>query len=271
MTYFQPTPKFLRTHKVTSGWEGGWSNNKADPGGKTMFGVTEARFHEWLDSQGQKRRPVASITHAEALQIYFSGYWQKLDCERLFPGVDLAVYDAGVNSGPARAEKWLYSSLDPKSRHDRTVKAICAKRLGFVQSLKHFATFGRGWTNRISDVQAKGVAWALSAMGESHTVADHLRDEAAAKKAAANKQTTGGLATGTGTGGTAIAVDSAPAPIDPALPIDPASLGPQMADWLLAGLGLTLLAVTAWLFWRAYLNTQQAAAYRREAGIYHVA
>ncbi|CUX63003.1 glycosyl hydrolase 108 family protein [Agrobacterium tumefaciens] len=35
-------------HNITAEWEGGWSNHKADPGGKTMYGVTEAVYHVWL-------------------------------------------------------------------------------------------------------------------------------------------------------------------------------------------------------------------------------
>ncbi len=40
--------RFEACHAITAKWEGGWSNHKADPGGKTMYGVTEAVFHAWL-------------------------------------------------------------------------------------------------------------------------------------------------------------------------------------------------------------------------------
>ncbi|CDP52005.1 protein of unknown function DUF847 [Devosia sp. DBB001] len=69
------TAKFRRCHDVTKAWEGGWSDHPADPGGKTMYGLTEAVFHAWLRQQRKPVRPVRQITAAEAEQIYFEQYW----------------------------------------------------------------------------------------------------------------------------------------------------------------------------------------------------
>lgn len=253
---------FLRAHPITAGWEGGWSNHKDDPGGKTMYGVTEAKWFEWLDRHGFKRRPVSSITKGEALQLYYEEFWIKAGCESLFPGVDLAVYDAGVNSGVSRGRQWLLASLDKNDRHDQTVKNICARRLSFVQALKHWKTFGRGWSNRIADVQAKGVAWALAAMGSGAFVEEQLRDEANAKAAAAKKQGAGAGASGV-TGGGSVVLDSATGTHNTTETI--VNQAPQIADWLLTGAGIALFALAAWLIWRAVLNSQQARAFTSEA------
>lgn len=56
------TAKFRRCHEVTKAWEGGWSDHPADPGGKTMYGVTEAVYHAWLRQHGKPVRPVRQIT-----------------------------------------------------------------------------------------------------------------------------------------------------------------------------------------------------------------
>lgn len=253
---------FLRAHPVTAGWEGGWSNHRDDPGGKTMFGVTEAKWFEWLDKHGYPRRPVRSITKTEALQLYYEEFWTKAGCETLFPGVDLAVYDASVNSGVGRGRQWLLAGLDKQDRHDRTVKNICGRRLGFVQGLKHWKTFGRGWSNRIADIQAKGVAWALAAMHDKATVVGQLEDEARAKTATARKQNAGGAASGV-TGGGAVALDPVTTPPAPAEQI--VNQAPQVADWLLTGVGVGLFVLAVWLIWKAAQNGQQARAYAREA------
>ena len=63
------TAKFRRCHDVTKTWEGGWSDHPVDPGGKTMYGVTEAVYHAWLRQHGNPLRPVRQITAAEAEQI----------------------------------------------------------------------------------------------------------------------------------------------------------------------------------------------------------
>jgi lysozyme family protein len=38
-----------------------------------------------------------------------------------------------------------------------TVARICPKRLGFMQPLNIWKTFGRGWARRLADIEAKGV------------------------------------------------------------------------------------------------------------------
>lgn len=257
--------KFLRAHPVTAGWEGTWSNHPADRGGKTMYGVTEAVFWQWLDSRAQARRPVRSITEAEALSIYFSNYWRKAGCEALFPGVDLATYDAAVNSGVSRGRKWLLASLDKQNRHDRTVKGICAKRLSFVHGLANWKTFGNGWGNRIADIQAKGVAWALQAIHDSPIVSQQLADEADLKTKKANNQAVAGATSATAGTGTVV-VDQGGNVIDQAATAARASVPTaQLSDWLVSGIGVALIVVAVVIAWHMVRNRQQAKAYERQA------
>lgn len=245
--------EFRRCHPKTAAWEGGWSNHKADPGGKTMYGVTEVKFHEWLDRHGKPRRAVRTITMGEAEQLYFEEFWTKAGCEGLFPGVNLATYDASVNSGVSRGRKWLLASLDKGNDHVKTVKGICARRLGFMQSLNIWKTFGKGWGNRVADIEATGVAWALLAMAGSDNaeVVTGLRDEQAAAQKKASNQTKGAGASSAagGASGTGLA-------------LDPGSAD-QVAGWLLGGLLVAGLGVAAFLVIRAVINRQRAAAYGR--------
>lgn len=249
------SPDFQRCHPKTAQWEGTWSNHAKDPGGKTMYGITEAVFWAWLDAQGHARRPVRSITKTEALAIYYNNYWLKAGCEDLVPGVDLAVYDASVNSGVSRGRAWLLASLDAANDHVKTVKGICGKRLGFVQSLKIWETFGRGWLNRITDIEATGVAWAMAAMGvnDNGQVVTGLRNEENTARKAASDQAKGAGASGAagGASGTGLALD--PAGAD------------QAAGWLLGGLVVAGLALAAYLAIRALINRQRAVAYGRVA------
>lgn len=257
------SPAFEDCHPHTARWEGGWSNHPADPGGKTMFGVTEVVFHEWLKANNQPIRAVRTITMNEALTIYYNRYWRAARCQRLVPGVDLATYDLAVNSGPARAIKVLEASLDPNNRHDVTVMRICASRLSFLQGLKNWKTFGRGWSNRVADIQAVAVKRALVAMGHQSTLDARLAAEAKAKKTVSNAQTTGGITGAAGTGGTGVVLDSAP----PEPPTDgllsAAQSGP---DWLLIFILAGLAILTVWLFWRAHLNRQQSRAFALQVG-----
>ncbi|SFV32544.1 Lysozyme family protein [Devosia crocina] len=243
--------KFARCHAVTAKWEGGWSNHAADPGGKTMYGITEAVYHQWLRKKGQGAKHVRNITRVEAEQIYFDQYWKPAGGPTLAVGVDLATYDAAVNSGVSRGRKWLMAGLDPKDDHVHTVKNICRQRLGFVQSLNTWKVFGRGWGNRIADIQAKGVAWALAAANDPHVVKQQLEDEADKSKATAGQQTGAAGAAGAGGAG-AVGVDQ----VDTTLFAN---------GWVVVGLVIVAVAVVFVLASRAKVNSQQAEAYRREA------
>jgi lysozyme family protein len=118
--------RFETCNAITAKWEGGWSDHPADPGGKTMYGVTEAVYHAWLKKQGKAIKPVRNITKAEALEIYRAQYWAPTAGKyNLVPGVDLATYDAGVNAGVSRAIKWLVQGASKGNDHVVTVKGIC--------------------------------------------------------------------------------------------------------------------------------------------------
>lgn len=239
------TAKFRRCHEVTKTWEGGWSDHPADPGGKTMYGVTEAVYHAWLRQHGKPLRPVRQITAAEAEQIYFEQYWVPSGGPTLANGVDLATYDAAVNSGVSRGRKWLLASIGGPDHE--TVKRICAKRLGFMRSLNIWNTFGRGWARRVADIEAKGVAWALTAANDnSDLVKQQLGDEADQARSQAGKQTAAAAGAG---GGGAISIDQ----------------GAQLGDWILAGIAFVAFAGLAFLIIRAVINIHRATAYRKEA------
>lgn len=243
--------RFELCHAITAKWEGGWSNHPADPGGKTMYGVTEAVYHAWLRSKGRATKPVRNISRADALSIYRDKYWKPTAGRyRLRPGVDLATYDAGVNAGVSRAIQWLTQAQGGSDQ--QTVKKICAARLSFKQSLKTWATFGKGWARRVADIEAKGVAMALAAANEYHDIQQQLEDEASATKNTAGKQEGGAVASGGGAaGGGAVSTTD--------LASDP------MAGWVMLAIVLMAAGVTFWLLWRAHVNRARSAAYVAEA------
>ncbi len=241
--------KFARCQAVTAKWEGGWSNHAADPGGKTMYGITEAVYHAWLRKKSRAVRPVRSISRAEAEEIYFEQYWVPSGGPTLFDGVDLATYDASVNSGVSRGRKWLLAGLDPKNDHAQTVKNICRQRLSFVQGLSTWKVFGRGWGNRIADIQAKGVAWAVTAMSSPEQARERLEAEAEDAEREAQRHAAGAGASGGGAVGAGGATQ-----LDAGL------------DWrILAVIVFVALIGAGLLFVRSRQKLAQANAYLAEA------
>lgn len=241
--------RFDICYPITAKWEGGWSDHKADPGGKTMYGVTEASWHGYQRKLGVKLSPVRNITKQQALTFYKSEFWNACGAPNLFAGVDLAVFDASVNSGVSRGRKWLIAGAGSND-HSVTVRRICRARLSFMQSLKIWKTFGKGWGRRVADIEAKGVMMALEAMGvgAKSRAAEAKAEE---QKAATSAKTTDAAAKTSAGGGVASGGTAA---------VDPAAL-----DWAtigtLAGVAVALAVLAAWLIARSRADKARGEAY----------
>jgi lysozyme family protein len=95
--------------------------------------------------------------------IYKQGYWDKVKGDNLPSGLDFAIFDWAVNSGPGRAAKALQKAvgatadgaIGPKTLEAveaadaaKTIKAVADEREAFYKSLRTFNTFGKGWLRR---------------------------------------------------------------------------------------------------------------------------
>lgn len=144
--------------------EGGYVNHKNDPGGPTDRGITQATYNAWNKLRGKPQKSVKGISKAEADEIYISQYFAPIRFNDLPPGLDYAVADFSINSGPSRAAKELQRVLGVKQDGViglNTLAAIkpknlqliivdyCNRRLAFMQSLKIWSTFKNGWTTRV--------------------------------------------------------------------------------------------------------------------------
>lgn len=242
---------------VTLKHEGGWSDHPKDPGGATMKGVTIGTFRAFKGRQVTKDE-LRAISDDDLQAIYKKGYWAPISGDFLPKGVDLAVFDYGVNSGPARAVRALQGlvgvtqdgRVGPKTvraastavRGDELVKKLCAQRLSFVRGLATWSTFGRGWTRRIAEIEAVGVSMWLSA--NATPAGRKMGLEAEAERAAKAAKTQSATATAAGAGGvTGGATDIA---LDPSM--------------LLIGLA-ALVVVAGALFVKARSNRARAVAY----------
>ena len=167
---------FKVCHKVTHRWEHGYSNHPRDPGGATQDGVTQRVYDAWRRAHSLPVQPVRLSTEDERLTIFRAQFWDAVQGERLPPGVDLAVYDFAVNSGPSRAIRYLQAALgvatdghigavtlraaaDAWERGDasKIVSSIMDGREAFLRGLSTFPTFGKGWINRTRDVRREAL------------------------------------------------------------------------------------------------------------------
>lgn len=203
--------------------EGGYVDHPRDPGGATNMGITHATLSAYRGKKVTKA-DVKALTRAEAEAIYRKNYWNAVGGDRLHAGVDLAVMDYGVNSGPSRAAKALQRALGftgtlvdgkvgPRTIQGQAghnpitvVKTVCRGRLSWLKGLGTWKTFGKGWSRRVAEVEAAGVAMATKAstiMQSSVTEvleieADRAKSEAKGAKVLGGSSAAAGLGTGAG-------------------------------------------------------------------------
>ena len=147
--------------------ESGYVDNPADPGGATNLGCTKATWEAWVGHPVTKD-DIKALTPNDVMPLYKVKYWDTIKGDDLPEGVDYAVFDFAINSGPSRAAKALQSVLSItvdgqigpatlralEAANPREVAtAVCEARLAFLQSLSTYATFGKGWSRRVSEVE----------------------------------------------------------------------------------------------------------------------
>lgn len=147
--------------------EGGYVDNPADPGGATNLGCTKATWEAWVGHPVTKD-DIKALGPNDVMPLYKAKYWDPIRGDELPLGVDYAVFDYAINSGPSRAAKALQTVLglpaDGKigtatltaleAANPRDVAtSVCEARLAFLQGLPTFSTFGKGWSKRVSEVE----------------------------------------------------------------------------------------------------------------------
>lgn len=90
--------------------EGGFTDDPADSGGKTIWGITEfvARSFGY---KGDMR----NMTRDQAKEIYKSQYWLQPKFDKVFiisPKIAGELFDTGVNTGVGTASKMLQRALN---------------------------------------------------------------------------------------------------------------------------------------------------------------
>lgn len=170
--------KFENAVEVVLKHEGGYVDHPSDPGGATNYGIS-LRFAldrgTMLDQDGDgdvDKTDIRLLTRDSAKMVYREVFWRAIRGDELPTGVDLALFDFAVNSGPARAIRYMQKVLGiqedgvfgpqtmaaVKIENATTlVQRLCDARMVFLRNLGTWDTFGRGWTARVEDVRHKAM------------------------------------------------------------------------------------------------------------------
>lgn len=110
--------RFDECFKLVLDFEGGYSNDPADRGGETNYGITyntlnDAKNKGWIPFNVTIQN--IKIEHAKI--IYKKGYWDAVQADSLPHPLDLIMFDSAVNHGPGAAVKLLQKSLNALLRY----------------------------------------------------------------------------------------------------------------------------------------------------------
>jgi lysozyme family protein len=159
--------------------EGGFSDDKHDPGGRTFQGIIQTEYDTYRRSKGLPMRDVIKLEPAERDEIYRGNYWDPARAEALPAGLDYVVFDGAVNSGLSRSVKWLQRALGsvPIDGHlgpitlaavgqcadlHKLIEIACEARREFLRALSILPYFP-GLLIRVDDVLRTALAWASGA------------------------------------------------------------------------------------------------------------
>jgi len=152
--------------------EGGFVNHPSDPGGMTNLGVTKATWENWVGRESDEAE-MRGLTPEKVEPLYKKKYFDAVRGDELPMGLDYLMFDFAVNAGAGRAIKTLQTAVgvtpdggfgpmtmaavqavDPVELIER----FSQTKEDFYRSLTTFATFGKGWLNRVADVKVKASA-----------------------------------------------------------------------------------------------------------------
>lgn len=141
--------------------EGGWSNHPADHGGATNKGITLTTFQTF--QPGATANDLRNISDATVATIYRRQYWDVMACDALPSGVDLSVFDFGVNAGPQRSIRLLQQIVGvqvdgingpqteaaaAQMETTSALRRLYDAQVAYYKSLAQFPVFGAGWLKR---------------------------------------------------------------------------------------------------------------------------
>lgn len=155
--------------------EGGYVDHPRDNGGATNFGITLRTLAAYR-GRAVTKGDVRNMTVEEARAIYLALYWNPVRGDELPRGVDLCVFDAAVHSGPGNSARWLQQALGTVvvdgAIGPRTLAALRANQVSlnvfimglidqrrvFLRGHEDWDVFGRGWTNRLNELEDAATA-----------------------------------------------------------------------------------------------------------------
>ena len=156
--------------------EGGYVNHPKDPGGETNKGITKRVYEDWCIEQDLFQKEMKDLRISDVAPIYRQNYWDRLKADALPHGVDLCVFDMGVNAGTGRGARFLQKCVGAVSDgaigpntlrqvdefvamrgEEDLIVEYSERRRNYYKRLKTFSTFGKGWLRRVDETELEAL------------------------------------------------------------------------------------------------------------------
>ncbi len=137
---------FRKALQFTLKWEvgnkpnGGYTNDPADPGGETKYGIAK-RYHPSVD--------IKNLTPEQAASIYANEYWDAAGCDSIPFPFNVAVFDTAVQPGIGHALDWMKQAQDVYS-------FLGLRKQFYYDQINKIPTkikFLKGWLARVDDLR----------------------------------------------------------------------------------------------------------------------
>lgn len=159
--------------------EGGYTNDPADPGGPTNFGITLADYARFTKTPGTAANREAltyalqHIALADVRAIFLDDYWLPSGCPQLPPALAVFHFDTAVNMGTGTAIRMLQTALGchidgelgpqtiaaaARANAAKSLAAYADLRRRRYRTLAGFPRFGRGWLSRVDTTLSRALA-----------------------------------------------------------------------------------------------------------------
>jgi lysozyme family protein len=95
-------------------FEGGFTDNPKDRGGRTNFGITQRVYDGYRRGKNLSYNDVKDISMEEVREIYYKDYYMPSKCSEMPEKISVVVFDTAVNSGVGRSIKTLQQAIGCK-------------------------------------------------------------------------------------------------------------------------------------------------------------
>ena len=159
--------------------EGGYTDDPADPGGPTNFGITLADYARYRNAAINPATIASLVADLKRISpdvvraIYLDRYWTPAGCPDLPPPLAYFHFDTAVNMGTGTAIRMLQTALgclvdgemgpltyaaSSAANLAQLLAAYADLRRRRYRSLATFARFGHGWLTRVDTTLSRALA-----------------------------------------------------------------------------------------------------------------